>query len=153
MKIHSRLKHAAGPVLSKFLGRNNDLHGFWAPGLLYRELNAAPHCLTFDLKNASAQPAGDAATLLATRYSAWLRTAMHNSQLPWDGLKSAVLKIEFNARVTLPASGDVSAGEPCLCTIELVASSGHAASMLASARCAPWRAGKFSRSGRALPLS
>ena len=147
MKLESSLKHAAGALLSKFLSRNNDLDGFWAPGMLYREVPSAPHCIAFDLKTSSAQPLSEVTAVASRTYSAWLRRALKHAELTWEDVERAVLMIEFNAPINLPAGHYYPDGDPFVCTIELLAASGHTASASSSARCQPWSPGRFSRRG------
>ena len=37
MATRKRLMHVAAGMADSFIGRNNDLHGYRAPGLMYRE--------------------------------------------------------------------------------------------------------------------
>ncbi|KQQ45115.1 hypothetical protein ASF61_21025 [Duganella sp. Leaf126] len=152
MKVRSRLKHSAAGLLSRFVGRNNDYQGFWALGLLYRGVQVPPWHIELDLLSGTASPINAIAACIAARESAYLRAALSKQMLDWQCLQRASLTLQFNADVSVRYTGANPAGEPFLCTVELVLATGQSASSSVTGRCAAWAPGHFTgRVGAVVP--
>ncbi|WP_426197030.1 hypothetical protein [Massilia sp. DWR3-1-1] len=154
MRIRSRLRHAAAGMLASLLGRNNDIEGYWAPGLLYRELGAPPHTVEIDLLAQAARPPCHCGALLAQRYSLFLRAALAKHQFDWTLLAEATIVFQFKVDSrTADVPGSWRGGDPFICSVSLRSLEGHLAAASARSACWPWQAGAFSHSGRAGRLS
>lgn len=136
MKIRSRLQHAAAGLLSSLISRNNDVDGFWAPGLLYRDAALAPHIVQVDLLTGASQPASAPARLTAACYATCLRTAVEKLGLSWTDLTCATISFQFNIEVSDPWFHSQCGGDPFVCTVDL-ATAQHRVSRSARARCLP----------------
>ena len=147
MKPRSRLKHAAAGILGSLISRNNDVNGYWAPGVLYRDASAPPHMMELDMLTVSSQPASDGGKLVAACYAAFLRDALEKQAFGWHELTQATIKFQFNAEVSDPYFNYPGAGDPFICTVTLHTSQGLIATVSARARCCRYRFGLFSRSG------
>lgn len=147
MKARSRLKHAAAGLLGSLISRNNDINGYWAPGLLYRDTSAPPHLMELDMLTVSSQPSSHSGTLVAACYAAFLRDALEKQAFGWHKLTQATIKFQFNAAVSDPHFNYPCAGDPFICTVSLHTSCGLMATVSARARCYPYRFALFCRSG------
>ncbi|MFL6657467.1 MAG: hypothetical protein ACJ8GW_05305 [Massilia sp.] len=150
MKIRSRLKHGAAGLLARFISRNNDYQGFWAPGLLYSYVRVEPWRVEFDLISGKASPNNTVAASVATDQASFLRAALLKQNFDWQTLKRATLTVQFNAGVAIEHSA-TNMGEPFVCSVELESVAGHSTKVSVTGRCAAWQAGVFS--GRAGALS
>ncbi|QJE01871.1 hypothetical protein HH212_19125 [Massilia forsythiae] len=70
------MNHVAAGLLDSFYSRCNALDGFWALGMLYREVQEAPYLVTLDLLARTATPAGPGADSIAARYADFLGKAL-----------------------------------------------------------------------------
>lgn len=76
MTSSSRLKHAAAGLLDSLISRSNDVDGYSAPGLLYRDAGAPLHTMQVDLFTQAAQSVSNAVTRMVAYYAAILRAAL-----------------------------------------------------------------------------
>lgn len=151
MKPRSRLKHVASALLGSLISRNNDVHGYWAPGVLYRDASTPPHLMELDLLTCSSHPASDAAKLVAACYATFLRNAMEKQIFEWNELTLATIKFQFNAGVSDSHFDYPGVGEPFICTVTLHTAQGLIAAVSARARCYRYRFGRFAPSGHPGP--
>lgn len=149
MKSRSRLKHAAAGLLGWIVSRNNDVNGYWAPGLLYRDVLEAPHVIELNLLRGTSRPDSDSAKLMAAYSATFLNTALQRQKFSWEELTQATITLQFNADEPDPYFYFPCGGEPFICAVALVTAQGHAASVCAMARCHPYRLDAFTQS--ALP--
>lgn len=151
MKIRSRLKHGAASLLSKFISRNNDYQGFWAPGLLYSGVRVEPWRAEFDLISATACPYNKVAASVAAEQAIFLRANLSKQNIAWHTLKRATLTVQFNADVPT-GHAPTGIGEPFVCTVELESAAGQSVKISMNGRCAVWEPGVFSgRTGHLFP--
>lgn len=151
MRPLSRLKHAAAGMLGSLINRNNDINGYWAPGVLYHDVSAAPNAMEIDLLSGAAQPAGANATLIAAVYTVFLRTALKRVGFEWEALTRATINFQFKAEVSNPDFDYPCGGDPFICTVTLQSVQGYAATVSARARCRPYQPYLFTRSTRSAP--
>ena len=141
MKSHSRLKHSAAGLLGSLISRNNDVNGYWAPGLLYHDVVPEPHLMELDLLTGSSLPPSRTAVWVATSYSIFLRDALAKQGIGWDELTLATVRFQFNAEVPTRYFNAGCAGDPFTCVVTLQTAQGHVATMSGMSRCQPRRQG------------
>lgn len=147
MKARSRLKHAAAGLLGLLISRNNDVNGYWGPGLLYRDVSTSPHIIELDLLSASSQPASESASTMAANSAAFLRAALEKKELSWEELTRATVTFQFNADIPKTWFRYPCAGDPFVCTVALDTVHPHAAVVKAIERCQPYRHFAFAQRG------
>lgn len=151
MKLRSRLKHVAAGLLGSLISRNNDVNGYWTPGLLYRDVSAPPHAVEMDLLSRISRPASDCTELMVARYVTFLRAAMEKQKFGWEELTRTTITFRFNVEVPDPHFRYPCAGDPFICTVTLESGQGKAVTMTARARCKPYRPDVFTQSARPGP--
>jgi GNAT superfamily N-acetyltransferase len=139
-----RLRHVAAGVLGSFMCRNNDVAGYWAPGLLYRACGAEVR-MRFNLLEPGAACATDIATVVARNYAEFLRRALIKQGLRLEQLAQADIELWFDADVAPDDAGRGWIGDPFLCTVTIALKDGKAASAQCIRRCARYTPGRFSR--------
>lgn len=141
------LNHVAAGLLQAFLGRNNDVGGFWAFGVLYGETRAPDYSLHLNLLDASAAPSTPSSTVVAGNYAAFLQRALHAKGIDLDEIEEARVDVRFNTALPdRPIHRDYH-GDPFVCTVTLRSIEGKQAVMTAVGRC--WRKAWGQSSGRA----
>lgn len=143
MKARSRLKHAAAGLLGSLISRNNDVSGYWAPGLLYHDASAPPHVMEIDILTNSSKPSSEAAKIVAGRYSLFLRSALAKQGFVWNDVTQATINFQFNANVPDPNFYYPCGGAPFICSVTLATNRGHCVSASKIARCYARRSGLF----------
>lgn len=146
MISRKKLRHVAAGLLASFISRNNDLAGYWAPGLLYRECGA-DLCVRLNLLAPGAAPSPRIATAAARQYAEFLRRALIRHGLQLEQLAHAEIELRFDADIALNDVGRGWIGEPFVCTVTLTAQDGRAARAQGIRRCARYEPGRFT--GRA----
>jgi hypothetical protein len=137
-------------MLSSILGRNNDVEGYWAPGLLYREL-ASPHTVELDLLLGTATPPGAYAGVQLARYTGYFRSALLKQRINFESLQQASIFFQFNlSAVSVSTHGEPMLGEPFACTVVLRDDRGNTAAYRVQSKCHVTRPWLFSRSTRAM---
>lgn len=119
MATRKRLMHVAAGMADSFISRNNDLHGYWAPGLMYREIGTAPCSVVLDLLAVQAEPANCAQ--VARKYAALMRLALSRQNLDLKTLSRATVAVAFNTVAGVHHIGNRLAGDPFLVTVTLAA--------------------------------
>jgi hypothetical protein len=145
---HSRdLKGIACGVAEAFISRNNDVSGFWGIGMLYREaLEHSSPVIEIDLAEARSSPNGPASQAVLSQFSAYLASRLERS----GGLSvtSARLTLEFGTFGNCIEPRYTSYGDPFVCTVSLVSSTGRTYSASRAGRSAP-HSDRETRSNRA----
>ena len=152
MALRKRMNHVAAGLLGSFNGRDNDLDGFWAIGMLYEELRSAPYRVELDLLTPTATPVGSSAVLIAGRYADFLRHALVKKNLQAQDLLEATVTLQFKADSPGRYFPPHLIGDPYTCTVTL-RSANDEAIYTAHGKCMPHDPRLFSRSARALRLS
>ncbi|GGY77581.1 hypothetical protein ACFFTM_10250 [Pseudoduganella plicata] len=145
MKRIGRLRHLAAGLLDSFVGRNNDVEGYWAPGMLYAQL---PGCVVrLDLLRWDAEPATDVTVTVARNYGEQLRRALPKIGLAADELIEATIEVTFETAPAVPAVRYFTTGEPFDCVITLRNRYGQQVMRHAHGRCHRLEPNLFSRRG------
>ena len=150
MKIRSRLKHVAAGTVKSIVGRNNDVNGYWAPGLLFRDAIAAS-TLTVELNLLleSARPASACADIVVARYAIYVRKALQKHGFAWSDMAVAMVTFQFMPASSTVHTADGRQDDHVVCTIALQTVVGAGEHAAACVFCQPWRPGAFTKSGRA----
>ncbi|OEZ99921.1 hypothetical protein [Duganella sp. HH101] len=143
MSLNKKLKHAAAGLATSFVSRNNDVGGYWAPGLLYRDA-AAGLAVQLRLTDRTAAPATPAAMLVMRNYAEFLRRALRKHGVDWEELALATVDVRFNAPHTGPR---LACGEPFTCTVSLASKADSAVSASATSYCQRYEAGRYTARG------
>ncbi len=145
MRARSRLKHAAAGLLGSLISRNNDINGYWGPGLLYRDVSHSPHTIDIDLLAGTSEPASDSANIMAGSYVRFLSEALQRQEFEWRELTQASITFQFKAVISGKYVTFACAGDPFICTVTLVTIQGHCATLSGRGRCFPFRQGGFTQ--------
>lgn len=145
-----RLRNVAAGLLSSFVSRNNDVEGYWAPGLLYTAASAAgSSAILLDLLGAEAMPSAPAAVTAARNDREFLRRALRREGIAIDQVVQAQVELRFDTPAR-PMSGHYcSGGEPFDCTVLLRLAGGAVAKRDEHGRCRRHDPSSFARSARA----
>lgn len=147
MAIRERLNHVAAGIADSFISRNNDLHGYWSPGLMYRELPGPSFDVELDLREGSAIPDGHDCGQVARTYAEFMRRALVKQGLQPSALTHASLHVQFNAAITLGNDYHYLRGEPFTVRVRLVIGD-REGSTVRKGRCSPCDARLFTCSAR-----
>ncbi len=148
MMSRRKLNHTAAGLLDKFIGRNNDYHGYWALGALYQEARASGNRVELDLLAATAQPSAPACTELAQGWAHALRLAIGRHKVSMDELAQARIAIAFGLPPVPKRPGHIGHGDPFLCSLHLTARDGRVAERRRMGHCKPADVFRGRRRGR-----
>jgi hypothetical protein len=131
-----KLKGIVRTLAAVLVSRNNDLHGYWAPGVLYLQTLEFGHGVTFDLLAGTASPATPSTVCALETYIRQLHLRLEQSGLTLDALSAANISFSFGIK---PANGSMGAalGDRFDCTVALVSDTGLSYSSTASSICRP----------------
>jgi hypothetical protein len=146
-----KLNHVAAGLLASFVSRNNDVDGYWAPGVLYREAAVQGHATVLDLLTPAALAPSPSVRSVVQHYAPFLRHALDKQGLAQDGLVKAQISILFDvaeaSQRAIYGKGDIFA-----CSVMLADRHGNIAQRTVHGRCRPHTPGAFTRSARARPV-
>jgi hypothetical protein len=145
--IRNRMNHVAAGLLDSFYSRCNELDGFWALGMLYQEVQAAPYKVTLDLLARTATPAGHSAMLMTERYAEFLKRALVKKNLALEDLAEASVTVQFKVDVPRYYFQPHWIGDAFTCTVVLRRSADQATYM-AYGKCMPNDPRLFRQGGR-----
>ena len=132
-------------MLHSLISRNNDVKGYWAPGLLYADASMSPHVMEIDLLAGTSTPDSASARQMAANYAVYLRRAIEKLGFEWHHLTAASIKFEFNAEVE-ERQLCVTYGDAFIATVTLHTSEGLSATLSKTGWCHPFRPGVYTRS-------
>jgi len=132
-------------TLSAFVGRNNDVDGYWAIGKICRHaVELGTPAVTFDLLAGTASPAWEPAGAVCARAMARLDRHLETLKLSRSVIGSAVIELGFD----LPAGAE---GVRYRCTARLIDGHGRAYVAETAGSCWPHDPSREMRSARATP--
>ncbi|HEX8611968.1 MAG TPA: hypothetical protein VF800_11835 [Telluria sp.] len=134
----TRLKtfnHVAAGLLQSFVSRNNDVGGFWALGVLYREVSASDGGVLLNLLDGAAAPSTPGAAIVASNYAVFLRRALLAKGIGLEELEEASVLVQFNTALADRPVDVQCQGDPFVCTVTLRSVHGKEAVMRAAGRC------------------
>lgn len=149
------LKGIALDLLGSFVGRNNDVNGYWAIGKL-RTLSdlSGRQDITIDLVSKTINPDDSVLRQIPDRYSEWFRTQLEKRSLTIDCIDSAVIQLRFVLphidRRTVPQT---THGTPYNCRVSIGHVSGATFNVEKYGWCDPHDPNRESRSNRASTVS
>jgi len=144
--IRKRMNHVAAGLLGAFYSRCNELNGFWALGMLYKEVQSEPYRVTLDLLAETATPRGPNAILIATRYGEFLRRALLKKDLRAEDLTEATVTVQFKAKIPPMRFQPHWVGDAFTCTVTLQRSDTKA-TYTVNGKCMPNDPRLFSQGG------
>ncbi|NNG22188.1 hypothetical protein [Telluria aromaticivorans] len=130
-----KLNHFSAGLLDTFITRYNDYEGYWAFGVLYREVQASANRMQLDLLAATAQPEAPAACSVARTYARYLHQAIAKLGVRLEELESASMVIEFGLPPVPRNPNLVQVGDPFTCTLHVVTRDGRRATRQKLAQC------------------
>ena len=150
------LNGVAAGLADSFIGRNNDIGGYWAMGLLYRlVLPSGEDRVVLDLLSTDANLGSTVCRTAASTYAAHLQRLLGAFEVPSELVSSATVCAQFGLESPEHArTPKRTAGDPFLCTVVLTDSRTreHVARRAGWCRPHDWRTER--RSARASsPLS
>jgi hypothetical protein len=147
------LASIADGVAAVFLSRNNDVDGWWAPGLLIDAAAPADPAYSVDLLTGATVPATITSALdqlgpALARYFAW---SLDRSGLPAARVASASLKVRFLYEESVPSWRFGRTDRPFACTVTITDDHGRAYQRQAFSHCTPLSAFDFSEAPASYP--
>lgn len=141
------LNGVAYGLVETCVSRNNDVTGYWGIGQLYREaLERHVSSVSIELLCNSSLAVGSVVQAIQLRYTRRLEQMALNAGV---SRSHAQITVEFGAFGSSPADREHSDGDPFLCTVSLVGSSGRAYKATRAGRCSPHDPRREIRSTRA----
>lgn len=133
------LRHVASGLRDAFVGRHNDLDGYWALGKLYAAADPATSSVVLDLLAGSAVPPAPDCQAMARRWADYLARALAAHGIEVAALARADVLVEFDAAPDAAVPGPVrylaGYGNPFRCTVTLGDHAGRLAQASARGRC------------------
>jgi hypothetical protein len=103
------LRGIVNDLAISFVGRSNDLDGYWAVGLLRLFADREGiRDISFDLVADVANPKPDLTQRVASAYTAWLKRRLEKFGLPVERMSRAELVVKFREYAGVRASRRVS---------------------------------------------
>lgn len=144
------LKNIAFGLMGWFEGRYNDIEGYWALGILYREAQRGDGVISFDLAGAQVRPS---TPVIASMLNSCI--ARFDQMLAKRGFRRAAdvaaasITIAFGTADALShwSSGGFTDGDPYRCTVSITDRRGRVHTATHVARCRPHDPTRESRSG------
>lgn len=140
VKVATRrvLRGVLNELAISFVGRNNDLDGYWAMGQLrsFADRTRALE-ITFDLIEGQANPPKDLPQKIALAYAVWLRRRLTKLQLPLERVARAEVRISFGEHMGESSSPQVTWGDPFTCFIRLTDDRGVSYARTVGSWCGP----------------
>lgn len=137
------LNGVAAGLADSFIGRNNDIGGYWAMGVLYRaSLRGGDRLIRLNLLSEESSIQGEAFRVVATNYAAHLQRLLAAYSLP-SGIVSAADIVMKYGHLSPDHSWTPkrSQGDPFVCSVILCDSRGrdHVATRAGWCRPHDWR--------------
>lgn len=148
MIARRKFNHTVAGLLSKFLARDNDIDGYWTPGVLYTEARAAANRVELDLLGTVAAPASPACLSVARTWTFYLGEALGRHGISPDALAAASISIEFGLPLAQARPGYIAFGDPFQCSLRLLCGDGRELVRRKVAHCMPHEAFWGTRSTR-----
>jgi hypothetical protein len=138
MSNHRFLASVADGTARAFIGRNNDVGGWWALGLL---LDALPtdSDFTVDLITGTAAPALANPDLahVGPAWATYFRWSLGRHGVPEATVRAAVLTVRFDRSRSVPSWLPDRSDCPFLCAVRIEDVAGREFERLASGHCSP----------------
>jgi hypothetical protein len=132
------LSSLSDSVASSFASRNNEVAGYWALGLLRRDVEAAGRSIVrFDLTGIQASLNTPAVSRVLLRYSRLLPVLMAKLRIAEATLASMFVELSFHSEVDGESPGWVSVGDPFTVRAVAVSKSGREFVARRVGRCNP----------------
>lgn len=148
------LASVADGVASAFVNRDNDVEGWWAPGLLIGETAPANPAYQLDMLTGETvprkiNPALDELGPAWARYFAWT-LARHG--VPSTRVASASLIVRFDYEASVPSWRFDGTDQPFVCTVTITDDRGRCHERSALSHCAPLSAFDWSEPPAGRPM-
>jgi hypothetical protein len=135
------LASVADGTARAFIGRNNDVGGWWALGIL---LDAFPtdSDFTLDLITGTAAPALANSDLahVGPAWATYFRWSLGRHGVPEATVRTAVLAVRFDRSGSVPSSLPDRSDCPFMCAVRIEDVAGREFEGLASGHCSPYSA-------------
>lgn len=137
------LSSLSDSVASSFASRNNEVAGYWALGLLRRDVEAAgKSAVRFDLTGLQASLNTPAVSHVLMRYSQLLPALMAKLRIANTTLASMCVELSFHYEVSGESPGWASVGDPFAVRAVAVSKSGREFVARRVGRCKPHDPGR-----------
>ena len=132
------LRGVVNDLTISFVGRSNDLDGYWALGQLrtFADRQAIRE-ITFDLIDAVAKSSTHLTNRVAVGYAGWLRKRLVKVGLPRERLRRADLIVTFDAYDGQSPPPQITRGNPFMCSVILVDDNARQYQRVLSSWCGP----------------
>lgn len=138
MARRRQIYDVVGAILSSFLGRNNDVDGYWALGQLRSFADAqGTDEIRLDLLGGDTAEKSDVVSCVTANYQALLEQHLMKRTLPREWLRSAEVVLVFGSFVASREPLYITRGDPMTCTVSIVDDRGRTYERSKSAYCAP----------------
>ena len=147
MRSFRQLKGVLNSLLGIFMSRNNDIGGYWGPGVLYRETLSSEKRVKLDLLVGAATPGTALAKSASAQLAERLDQLLRKEKSSISQLSRAEIEVEFEKSGVGPVPAWAWRGEPFLCTVTLADGRGHLYSSSEIGRCEPHDPAREQRRG------
>jgi hypothetical protein len=130
------LKSVAAGVLSTYLSRNNDLNGYWALGVLYRQAIATPTRSIEIFLVGQQAPNTEYINFQQAKYRSLLLSRLDALGIPSVWVQTATLSVQFECSEGPPSVLAISE-RPFRATLTVITDQGRRFSVLAFGSCWP----------------
>lgn len=152
MPRRRELKDLAAGISSKFISRNNDLYGYWAPGILYKELDRiSSKGVSLNLLSGKSSPQLDSGNQVAKIFKDYFDSQIVIRGFKTEQIKQAVLTLQFEAHPSkkhLSNLGVSRRGKPFNCAVQILDDLGNNYFFVSKGWCAKHDPGLENRSTR-----
>jgi hypothetical protein len=115
------LKGIACGIAESFISRNNDVLGYWGIGMLYKEaIEDSLTVIELDLITGKSLPDAPVSQAVVSHYSAYIAKRLAGLQI-----LSAKITLEFGTFGIAKQPWALSYGDPFICTVLLVSTTGR----------------------------
>ena len=153
MGKQKELKGIAFGILDTFISRNNDFHGYWGIGILYRHsVENGDQPVTLDLINKTISPPSPVLQEMAVHYGNLLEQRLTKREIPASKVNGCQIILNFNLteidRRTLPQT---THGSPYSCELQINLANGKLYQAKRFGWCDPHDPSREARSTRVDP--
>ncbi|MFV1883891.1 MAG: hypothetical protein ACMZ7B_05360 [Balneola sp.] len=152
MPRRRRLKDLAAGISTKFISRNNDLYGYWALGILYKDLShLSLNGLSLNLLTGKSSPELKNGNEVAEKFKEYFSSQIKIRRFEQDQVKQAILTLQFEAHPSkehLSSIGISKRGKPFNCSVLILDDLGNNYFFVSKGWCAKHDPGLENRSAR-----
>ncbi len=127
------LKGISCSIADTSISRNNDVSGYWGLGMLYKEaITHGTLHVAMSLLTGLTEPAAPVSQTMVARYADYLSRRLAGLQI-----RGAHISVSFRTAILHAPALTGTDGDPFVCTVTLIATTGQIYSCSRAGRCRP----------------